>query len=78
MCAIDRWEHSVAWLSSLSFLTHYPGGPVVGPRSGLLLLLINLLHQPLQVVSIFPEATLHPAEHLRVQLPVAGQSQVVF
>lgn len=51
MCDMNRWEHSVAWLQReavvlLSFLffplTHYPGGSVMAPQSGLLLLLINL------------------------------------
>lgn len=53
MYAMDRWGHSVVWLqreaaegqlcSSPPFsLTHYPGGSVLAPQSGLLLLLINL------------------------------------
>lgn len=38
----------------------------------------DLLHESFQLVSILPEAALHPAEHLGVELAVAGQSQVVF
>lgn len=38
----------------------------------------DLLHKSFQLVSIFPQATLHPVEHLRVELAITGQGQVVF
>ena len=38
----------------------------------------DLLHHLLQVLSVLPEAVLHPVQHLGVEPPVAGQGQVVF
>ena len=52
-CDMDRWEHSAGCKERLLrgssapplplfSLTHYPGGSVLAPQSGPLLLLINL------------------------------------
>lgn len=38
----------------------------------------DLLHQSLQGFAIFPQAALHPADHLGVQLAVTRQGQVIL
>lgn len=38
----------------------------------------DLLHQSFQLVTVLPQATLHPVENLGVELAIAGQGQVVF
>uniref|UniRef100_A0A0E9RDJ2 Uncharacterized protein n=1 Tax=Anguilla anguilla TaxID=7936 RepID=A0A0E9RDJ2_ANGAN len=62
-------------------MTHYPGGLGLAFFSLAIpaaVCLINLLHQPLQMLSVLPQAALHPAHHFGVQLAVAGEAQVVF